>query len=126
MLSPLPSVGRVTPFCEVLLTGAAAQVALLPASIAALPVFKGKYAGLPVRAPRLICAKVFCVMVAPHSALFEILSGPATTLPLQFCRQPALVLLATIVFASVVVPVPAKIAPAPQLTVALFPTIVLL
>ncbi|GBD27797.1 hypothetical protein HRbin30_03153 [bacterium HR30] len=40
--SPLPSRGRVTPFCESLFTGSPAQVALSPASIAGLPGSSGK------------------------------------------------------------------------------------
>ena len=41
-MSQITFCGRVTPFSEVLLTGGAAQVALLPVSLAALPTFKGK------------------------------------------------------------------------------------
>ncbi len=104
-----PSSGRVTPFCDMLFTGAAAQTALLPASIAALPVLSGKYAGLPVSAPRLGLA---VVIVAPHEFAVEPpncrLFPPSVIVPLQF---PPDVLLATMVFFSDTVPAARKMPP---------------
>ncbi|MBK9208834.1 MAG: hypothetical protein IPL71_11270 [Anaerolineales bacterium] len=52
MLFPSPSCGRVTPFCEVLLMGAAMQVASLAVSMAGEPLLRGRYAGEPVSMPR--------------------------------------------------------------------------
>jgi hypothetical protein len=50
-MSQFVPTGRVTPFWDVLLTGAAAHAALLPVLIAGLPGLRGKYAGEPVKAP---------------------------------------------------------------------------
>src|SRR3990172_3616211 len=104
VLLPSPSAGRVTAFCEVLSTGAAAHKVLSPASIAGLPPYKGKYSGLPaVSKPSSGSVLLIEPLFDPKPQLvpLSMLLPPLVTAPRQL---PLPVLLATMELISVTDP----------------------
>lgn len=119
--------GRVTPFCEVLFTGAAVQTVSSPASIAREPLLSEKYAGEPVSVPRLGSEPIMLPLtpLAKPQALLPVDSIRlllSVTVPELFRQSPPLTLLARMVLYRFSVP-PLFMTPPPK--DALFPEKVL-